>query len=132
MRRLPEAVKRRIVEHLACYCTHAEVSELIGAEFSVTLTPRHVRAYDPSSFQFAGAPHWRTYFQVVRKRCANELGQIAISHRSYRLRQLQTLHDNLFDAALSATDSAKQIEFSKEARAALETAAKEMGNRYVR
>jgi len=38
MRRLPDAIKRRIVEHLACYHTHAEVAGLIADEFGVTLT----------------------------------------------------------------------------------------------
>ena len=48
MKRLPEAIKKRIVEHLACFQKPADVVELIAEEFDVTLTPRHVRAYDPA------------------------------------------------------------------------------------
>ena len=51
MRRLAEAVKQRIVGHLACYNTHAEVVDLIAEVFDVTLTRRRIRAYDPDSFQ---------------------------------------------------------------------------------
>lgn len=38
MRRLQDVVKRRIIEHLACYRTHTEVAELIADEFGVTPT----------------------------------------------------------------------------------------------
>lgn len=117
MRRLPDAVKRRIVEHLACYCTHAEVAKLIGDECGVSLTPRHVRAYDPTSFQFAASHRWSDYHQLVRKRCTQEVGEIAIAHRAYRLRQLQ----RLLDKAMSRDDYRK-------AAAVLEQAAKEMGD----
>ena len=44
MKRLSDAIKRRIVEHLARYRTHAEVVGLIAEEFDLYLTPRHVRA----------------------------------------------------------------------------------------
>jgi hypothetical protein len=120
MRRLSDAVKRRIVEHLACYYTHAEVVELIAKEFDVTMTSRHVRAYDPTSFQFAGSHRWLEYFQVVRKRFANEVGDVAISHRVYRLRRLQ----QIFDKAWDRGDLVR-------AQAVLEQAAKEAGDWYV-
>jgi hypothetical protein len=121
MRRLSDAVKRRIVEHLACYYTHAEVVELIAKEFDVTMTSRHVRAYDPTSFQFAGSHRWLEYFQVVRKRFANEVGDVAISHRVYRLRRLQ----QIFDKAWDRGDLVR-------AQAVLEQAAKEAGDWYVK
>lgn len=121
MRRLTPAIKRRIVEHLACYCTHSEVAELIANEFGITLTPRHVRAYDPMSFQFAGSEHWTEFHKKVRANCDKELGEIAISHRAYRLRQLQQIHDR----ARSAEDYALAVKI-------LEQAAKEMGNCFRR
>jgi hypothetical protein len=121
MRRLPDAIKRRIVEHLACYQTHAEVAELITDEFGVTMTPRHVRAYDPTSLQFGGSHRWLGYFQTVRQRCANEIGDIAIAHRAYRLNQLQHIHES----AVAKGDY-------RQALKALEQAAKEVGDCYVR
>lgn len=121
MRRLPDAIKRRIVEHLACYQTHAEVAVLIADEFGVTLTPRHVRAYDPTSFQFAGSHRWQDYYQTVRTRCAKEVGEVAIAHRVYRMRQLQ----RILDRAMDRGDYRLALK-------TLEQAAKEMGNWYVR
>lgn len=119
MNRLSEAIKRRIVEYLACYHTHAEVTDLIREEFDVALTPRHVRAYDPTSFQFVGSHRWLDYHQLVRNRCAQEVGAIAISHGAYRLRQLQRLFDKAWDHG-----------DTRQALSLLEQAAKEMGNVY--
>lgn len=121
MRRLPDAVKRRIVEHLACYQTHAEVADLVAAEFDVTLTPRHVRAYDPMSFQFAGSHRWLDYHRIVRERCENELGEVAITHCACRMRQLQ----RILDLAMDRADYRLALK-------TLEQAAKEMGNWYVK
>ena len=121
MRRLPEAVKRRIVEHLACYRTPADVVDLVAEEFDITLSARHVRAYDPTSFQFAGSDRWTVYHRTVRRRCVEQLGEIAIAHKAYRMRQLQ----QIFDAA---TDRGNY----REALKALEQAAKEMGGWYLR
>lgn len=121
MRRLPEAIKRRIVEHLACYRTHTEIAELIADEFDVKITPRHVRAYDPTSFQFAGSHRWLDYYQTVRKRYLHEVGEVAIAHRAYRMRQLQ----RILDRAMNRGDLQRALQ-------TLEQAAKEMGNRYER
>jgi hypothetical protein len=93
MKRLSEAIKRRIVEHLACFRTHAEASELIREEFDVSLTSRHVRAYDPMCFQFAGGRKWEEYHGLVRKRFETEIGDIPIAHRAFRLRKLQRMLD---------------------------------------
>lgn len=116
MRRLPETVKRRIVEHLACFHTYAEVARLIAAEFDLPITPRHVRAYDPLSFQFAGSERWLDYHQLVRQGYVNEAGRIAIAHRTFRLARLQ----GLLDAAFDRGDA-------RIAAAILEQAAKEVG-----
>jgi len=119
MRRLSEQVKRRIVEHLACYRSAGEVVDLIRHEFGIELTCRHVKVYDPSSFQFSGASKWIDYHRLARDRFANEIGEIAIAHRAYRLRQLQSLRER----ALAEGDFNTALK-------ALEQAAKETGNWY--
>lgn len=121
MRRVPDLAKRRIVEHLACYQTDGAVVQLIKEEFGVSLTPRHVRAYDPRSLQFAASCQWVDYFHIVRDRFKAEAGQIGIAHKAYRLMQLQTL----FMTALDRGDL-------RRAASMLEQAAKEVGNFYVK
>ena len=119
MERLTESTKRRIVEHLACYRSHAETAQLVNEEFEISLTPRHIRAYDPNTFQYAGSQRWIDYFGLVREKFALEIGSIAISHRAYRLNQLQEL---FYDA--------KDNGNLRQAMKMLEQAAKEVGCYY--
>lgn len=121
MRRLPEAVKRRIVEHLACHQSHTEVAALILEEFGLTLTPRHVRVYDPHSFQFAASHQWVDYHYAVRQRFRSELGSIAIYHKAVRLQRLEELY-------LGAAEKGD----GRQAAKLLEQAAKEVGNFFER
>ena len=119
MKRLTEVMKRRIVEHLACYRSHAETATLLNEEFGVVLTLRHIRAYDPNTFQFAGSADWIDYHRLVREKFAMEIQSIAISHRAYRLNQLQEL---FYDA--------KDNGNLRQAMKMLEQAAKEVGCYY--
>ena len=125
MKRLPECVKRRIVEHLACYRTHAEVVDLIAEEFNFLLPPRHVRAYDPTSFQFAGRHEWMEYHSTVRRKFEAHVGEVAIAQRAYRLRTLQQAHDRLFSEMMDASPK-DIVDLSRELRGILEQAAKEV------
>jgi len=104
--------------------------QLIAGEFDVSLTPRHVRAYDPASFQFAASPRWLGYHAAVRKSYQEEIGKVAIAHRAYRLAQIQTI----VDAALERLHEGgpKRIEAAEQIRKVVETAAKEVGDFYVR
>lgn len=120
MKRLPDLIKRRIVEHLACYYSPAEVVDLIRQEFDVVLTSRHVRAYDPTSFQCVASPRLRAYHATVRERLASEIAAIPIAHRAFRLRQLQQLYEK-----------AREEENLVAAANALEQAAKEVGDMFV-
>ena len=119
MERLTESTKRRIVEHLACYRSHAETAQLVNEEFEISLTPRHIRAYDPNTFQFAGSAHWIDYHRLVREKFAMEIESIAISHRAFRLNRLQEL---FYDA--------KDNGHLQQAAKILEQAAKEVGYYY--
>ena len=130
MKRLPETIKKRIVEHLACFRTPADVVGLIAEEFEITLTPRHVRAYDPASFQFAASYRWLEYHTAVRKHYQEEIGKVAIAHRTYRLAQLQATIDAAKDVLDKGGDG--WLEATEQIRKAVETAAKEVGDFYVR
>lgn len=121
MKRLPEPVKRRIVEHLACYQSPAEVTRLIEEEFGLTLTARHIRAYDPTSPQCTAAQRWVDYHRAMRERFRTESADIPITHRAFRLHRLQQALDDAFDRG-NLHLAAKL----------LEQAAKEMGNWFVR
>lgn len=91
MEKLPETIKRRIIEHLAAYRTPGKVAELIEMEFGVRLTPRHVRAYDPTSLQFAAGRRSKEYFETARDRFDRDVAAIPIYYRAYRLHKLEEL-----------------------------------------
>jgi hypothetical protein len=115
--RLPQAVKRRIVEHLACYQSATEVADLILEEFELPITPRHVRAYDPNSFQYAAGPKWTEYYQAARRHFQHDIADIPIANRAYRLRKIAEVHQ-----------SAVRGNNPELALKSLEQAAKEVGN----
>lgn len=119
MQQLNHELKRRIVEHLACYRTHAETAVLLQDEFGIRLTVRHIRAYDPSTFQFAGSAHWIDYHHLVREKFTQEISLIPIAHRAYRLRKMQQLFDR-----------ASEDGNMRQAAKLLEQAAKEIGHAY--
>lgn len=119
MRRLPEAFKRRIVEHLACYWSHAEVAELIKEEYGAHVTPRHVRTYDPTSFQCTASERLRELHAATRRRFEQEVADVPIARRAFRLRRLQKIHDQ----ALASGNAALVLH-------TLEHAAKEVGGMF--
>lgn len=119
MKKLPESVKRRIVEHLACFWGHAEVADLIDDEFGLRVTPRHVRAYDPTSSQCVASPRLLELHAAARKRFELEVADIAIAHRSFRLKRLQ----RMFEEA----ETQGNIPLAAEV---LEQAAKEVGGMF--
>jgi hypothetical protein len=117
--RLPQAVKRRIVEHLACYQSATEVVDLILEEFELPVTPRHVRAYDPNSFQYAAGPKWTEYYQAARRHFQHDIAEIPIANRAYRLRKIAEVHQ----LAVRGNDLEVALK-------SLEQAAKEVGDVY--
>ncbi|WP_374285431.1 DUF2280 domain-containing protein [Novosphingobium sp.] len=121
MKRLAEPVKRRIIEHLACRCRAREVVDLIAEEFGVKITPRHVRAYDPTSLLCAIGSDWVSHFWAIRARFEADISSIAIANRAYRMKQL----DYLFATAFSQGRNVQAARY-------LEQAAKEMGDCYQR
>lgn len=48
MAALPEPVKARIVQGLACFDTPSQVAKDVYAEFDLTVTPQHCESYDPT------------------------------------------------------------------------------------
>ncbi|WP_120075873.1 DUF2280 domain-containing protein [Aurantiacibacter odishensis] len=97
MTRIPEHVKRRLIEHLAAYRTPGTVAQMIRAEFGIDMTPRHVRAYDPTTYQFAAGERWRAYFEAARARFDREIAEIPIYYRAYRLHALEKIRQQAME-----------------------------------
>jgi hypothetical protein len=90
--KLTDEVKTFIVQALACFDTPSQVVAAVNHEFGLTITRQSVEKYDPTKVAGAKvAPKWRTLFEAARKSFVDDSSQIAIAHRSTRLRALQRM-----------------------------------------
>ncbi len=121
MARLDEAVKRFIVQALACYDTPSQVAEAVKEEFGLVLDRAHVAVYDPTKASGKDlSKKWRDVFFATRDAFKNEITEIPIAQRSYRLKVLQRI--------VSKAESMKNMPLALQV---LEQAAKECGDMYV-
>jgi hypothetical protein len=94
MAALPENVKLRIVQALACFDTPTQASKDVKAEFGLSVAPQQCEAYDPN--KRAGqrlSEKYRTIFAETRKTFLEDTSLIGVSHRAVRLRTLQRMID---------------------------------------
>lgn len=93
---------------------------MISNECGVHLTPRHVRTYDPTSFQCAASERLRALHVAARERFEREVADVPIARRAFRLRRLQKIHDQALESGNLAL-----------ALHTLEQAAKEVGGMFT-
>lgn len=121
MGKISEDVKRFIVQSLACYDTPLQVVEAVKDEFGLQLSRQQCESYDPT--KYAGralSKKWRVVFESTRAKFKEEVSDIPIAQRAYRLRALQRIATK----AESMRNMAVAIQV-------LEQAAKEVGDSYV-
>ncbi len=119
--KLNDEMKTYIVQALACFDTPSQVVEAVNKEFGLAITRQHVAKYDPTKVSGAQvAQKWRTLFEAARKSFVDDSSQIAIAHRSTRLRALQRM----------ATKAEDKGNFPLAAQLHKQ-AAEEMGNAYT-
>lgn len=114
---LTNEAKAFIVQGLASYMTPTEVVNAVKEEFGIEVSRQTASAYDPNKAQGKGlAQEWRDLFEECRKRFNENLLDIPIANKAYRLNMLDRM--------------ARDAEKSKNrplAAALAEQAAKEMG-----
>lgn len=118
MARLEEAVKAFIVERLAMFGKPSEIADAVKEEFGVVIPRQQVEIYDPE--KTCKVKKWVALHAATRKAFTDQRAGLAITHRSWRLQQLEDM------ARL-----AKKGRNYKLARELLEQAAKEDGDFYV-
>jgi hypothetical protein len=112
-----------IIIQLARFCSPSEVMEMLLDQFGVKVSRQQVSHYDPTTKQSRGTlkPEWIELFDETRADFVNKISSVAISHRTYRLMQL----DRICRAAYRQGNYVV-------AMLALEQAAKECGGFYER
>ncbi|MFV5906255.1 DUF2280 domain-containing protein [Klebsiella oxytoca] len=121
MATLKGEVKAFIVQSLACFDTPSQVVELVKKEFGLSITRQQVESHDPTKANGRGlAQKWVDMFNATRERFQNEISDIPIANKAYRLRVLDrmaTRAEGMKNMALTA--------------ALMEQAAKEVGDVYT-
>ncbi|EKZ3172854.1 DUF2280 domain-containing protein [Enterobacter asburiae] len=121
MATLKGEVKAFIVQSLACFDTPSQVVELVKKEFGLSITRQQVESHDPTKANGKGlAQKWVDMFNATRERFQNEISDIPIANKAYRLRVL--------DRMATRAESMKNLALTAEI---IEQAAKECGDAYT-
>ena len=80
-----------IIRELACFATHAEVIEKLQKEEGVGITHQQIQHYNPESAQGSAAlaKKWKHIFNTTREKFLEEVSEIPIANRAYRLKLIQ-------------------------------------------
>ncbi|HCU1013652.1 TPA: DUF2280 domain-containing protein [Klebsiella pneumoniae] len=120
MAALKPEVRAFIVQELACFDTPSQIVESVQKEFKVQVTRQQVASHDPTKAAGKGlAKKWVDLFNELRDRFLNEISDIPIANKAYRLRVLQRMSTN--------AENMKNIGMTAQL---LEQAAKEVGEAY--
>lgn len=121
MATLKGEVKAFIVQSLACFDTPSKVVELVKKEFGLSITRQQVESHDPTKANGRGlAQKWVDMFNATRERFQNEISDIPIANKAYRLRVL--------DRMATRAEGMKNLALTAEI---IEQAAKECGDAYT-
>lgn len=120
MAALKPEVKVAIVQMLACYDTPSQVVEAVQKDFGITITRQQVETHDPTKVSGKTlAKKWVDLFNRTRDRFLNEISDIPIANKAYRLRVLQRMS--------TTAEGMKNLGMTAQL---LEQAAKEVGDAY--
>lgn len=121
MAALKGEVKAFIVQSLACFDTPSQVVESVKKEFGLSITRQQVESHDPTKANGRGlAQKWTDMFNATRERFQNEISDIPIANKAYRLRVL--------DRMATRAEGMKNLALTAEI---IEQAAKECGDAYT-
>ncbi|MCS7336412.1 DUF2280 domain-containing protein, partial [Klebsiella pneumoniae] len=120
MAALKPEVRAFIVQELACFDTPSQIVESVQKEFKVQVTRQQVASHDPTKVAGKGlAQKWVDLFNLTRDRFLNEISDIPIANKAYRLRVLQRMS--------TTAEGMKNLGMTAQL---LEQAAKEVGDAY--
>lgn len=120
MAALKPEIKAFIVQSVACFDTPSQVVESVLKDFGIQITRQQVEQNDPTKISGKGlAQKWVDLFNRTRDRFLNEISDIPIANKAYRLRVLQRMS--------TTAENMKNIGMTAQL---LEQAAKEVGEAY--
>lgn len=120
MAALKSDVKAFIIQMLACFDSPSQVVEAVQKEFGIKITRQQAESHDPTKVSGKTlAKKWVDMFNTTRDRFLNEISDIPIANKAYRLRVLQRMS--------TTAEGMKNLGMTAQL---LEQAAKEVGDAY--
>lgn len=95
MAALKEPVKIFIVQSLACFETPQQVADAVEKEHKIKIDRKQCHSYDPT--KYAGrnlSKKLKDLFFETRKRFQENILDIPIANKSFRLREMQEMYDD--------------------------------------
>ena len=95
MAALKEPVKMFIVQSLACFETPQQVADAVMQRYGIEIDRRQCENYDPT--KFAGrnlSKKLKDLFERSRKEFRENIEDIAIANKAFRLNELQKMYDD--------------------------------------
>lgn len=120
MAALKSDVKAFIIQMIACFDSPSQVVEAVQKEFGIKITRQQAESHDPTKVSGKTlARKWVDMFNATRDRFLNEISDIPIANKAYRLRVLQRMS--------TTAEGMKNLGMTAQL---LEQAAKEVGDAY--
>ena len=95
MATLKEPVKIFIVQSLACFETPQQVADAVQQRFGIEIDRRQCEGYDPTKFSGRNLSKKLTeLFERTRKDFRENIEDIAIANKAFRLRELQKMYED--------------------------------------
>ncbi len=95
MAALKEPVKIFIVQSLACFETPQQVADAVQQRFGIEIDRRQCEGYDPTKFSGRNlSKKLKDLFERTRKDFRENIEDIAIANKAFRLRELQKMYED--------------------------------------
>ena len=95
MAELKEPVKIFIVQSLACFDTPQQVADAVQQRFGIEIDRRQCEGYDPTKFSGRNlGKKLKDLFERSRKEFRENIEDIAIANKAFRLKELQGMYDD--------------------------------------
>lgn len=121
MAALKDEVKSFVVKALACFDTPSQVAAAVKEEFGLDVPRQQIAAYDPEKYVGRQLSNkWKTLFHDTRKKFRDDVAEIPIASRAFRLRALARMAQQ--------AESQRNIALAVQM---IEQAAKEVGDVFV-
>lgn len=95
MAALKEPVKIFIVQSLACFDTPQQVADAVKQEYGIEVSRSQCQVYDPTKYSGRNlSKKLKDLFERTRTDFRENIEDIAIANKAFRLRELQKMYDD--------------------------------------